>query len=429
MNSVVYQNARIVDPSRNKDEIGTLIVEDGIIKAAGKDALNQGNPEGADVIDAQGKAILPGLVDARVYVGEPGNEYRETIASASQSAAAGGVTSFVMMPDTHPVIDDVALVEFVKRTAHENAKVNVYPSAAITKGLNGQEMTEFGLLKESGAIAFTEGRKTLENSSVLKRAMTYARDFNALIMHETQDKWLGGSGVMNSGLLASWLGLSGVPKEAEVIPLERDLRLANLTHCRYHAAQISTAMSADAVRVAKDRGGNISAGVSINHLALNENDIGEYRTFFRLSPPLRSEEDRVALVEAVRNGVVDIIVSSHDPQDADTKRLPFEDAASGAVGLETLLAAALRLYHNDSLSLLRIVELLSTNPAKLLGLEAGTLKPGHKADFILVDLEEPWLLSLDMLHSRSKNTPYENSRFEGRVLKTYVNGRVVYKSE
>lgn len=429
MNSVVYQNARIVDPSRNKDEIGTLIVEDGIIKAAGKDAINQGSPEGAAVIDAQGKAILPGLVDARVYVGEPGNEYRETIASASQSAAAGGVTSFVMMPDTHPVIDDVALVEFVKRTAHENAKVNVYPSAAITKGLNGLEMTEFGLLKESGAIAFTEGRKTLENSSVLKRAMTYARDFNALIMHETQDKWLGGSGVMNSGLLASWLGLSGVPKEAEVIPLERDLRLANLTHCRYHATQISTAMSADAVRVAKDRGGNISAGVSINHLALNENDIGEYRTFFRLSPPLRSEDDRVALVEAVRNGIVDIIVSSHDPQDADTKRLPFEDAASGAVGLETLLAAALRLYHNDSLSLLRIVELLSTNPAKLLGLEAGSLKPGHKADFILVDLEEPWLLSLDMLHSRSKNTPYENSRFEGRVLKTYVNGRLVYKSE
>lgn len=429
MNSVVYQNARIVDPSRNKDEIGTLIVENGIIKAAGKDAINQGSPEGAAVIDAHGKAILPGLVDARVYVGEPGNEYRETIASASQSAAAGGVTSFVMMPDTHPVIDDVALVEFVKRTAHENAKVNVYPSAAITKGLNGQEMTEFGLLKESGAIAFTEGRKTLENSSVLKRAMTYARDFNALIMHETQDKWLGGSGVMNSGLLASWLGLSGAPKEAEVIPLERDLRLANLTHCRYHAAQISTGMSADAVRVAKDRGGNISAGVSINHLALNENDIGEYRTFFRLSPPLRSEEDRVAMVEAVRNGIVDIIVSSHDPQDADTKRLPFEDAASGAVGLETLLAAALRLYHNDSLSLLRIVELLSTNPAKLLGLEAGSLKPGNKADFILVDLEEPWLLSLDMLHSRSKNTPYENSRFEGRVLKTYVNGRLVYKSE
>lgn len=429
MKPVVYENARIIDPSCDKDEIGTLIVENGLIKAAGQEANNQGFPDGAEIYNAQGKAILPGLVDTRVYVGEPGNEYRETIASASQSAAAGGVTSFVMMPDTHPVIDDVALVEFVKREARENAIVNVYPSAAITKGLNGQEMTEFGLLKQSGAIAFTDGRKTIENSSVLKRAMTYAHDFDALLMHETQDRYLTGSGVMNAGLLASWLGLSGIPKEAEIIPLERDLRLANLTKCRYHAAQISTGMSAEAIKIAKQRGGQISAGVSINHLTLNENDIGEYRTFFRLSPPLRSEDDRMALVDAVRDGTIDIIVSNHDPQDTDTKRLPFEDAEAGAVGMETLLAAALRLYHDDSLKLSRIVELLSTKPAKLLGLDAGTLSKNKKADFIVVDLEEPWVLSLDMLHSRSKNTPFENARFEGRVLKTYVNGQMVYQQE
>lgn len=429
MKPVVYENARIIDPSCDKDEIGTLIVENGLIKAAGQEANNQGFPDGAEIYNAQGKAILPGLVDTRVYVGEPGNEYRETIASASQSAAAGGVTSFVMMPDTHPVIDDVALVEFVKREARENAIVNVYPSAAITKGLNGQEMTEFGLLKQSGAIAFTDGRKTIENSSVLKRAMTYAHDFDALLMHETQDRYLTGSGVMNAGLLASWLGLSGIPKEAEIIPLERDLRLANLTKCRYHAAQISTGMSAEAIKIAKQRGGQISAGVSINHLTLNENDIGEYRTFFRLSPPLRSEDDRMALVDAVRDGTIDIIVSNHDPQDTDTKRLPFEDAEAGAVGMETLLAAALRLYHDGSLKLSRIVELLSTKPAKLLGLDAGTLSKNKKADFIVVDLEEPWVLSLDMLHSRSKNTPFENARFEGRVLKTYVNGQMVYQQE
>ena len=424
---LAYKNARIVDPSCDKDELGTLIIADGIIKACGKNAQNQGIPDGAEVIDAHGKAILPGLVDARVYVGEPGNEHRETIRSASHSAAAGGVTSFVMMPDTHPVIDDVALVEFVKQTARENASVHVYPSAAITKQLEGQEMTEFGLLKESGAIAFTDGHKTIENSLVLRRAMTYAHDFDALIIHETQDKWLTGNGVMNEGLLSSWLGLAGIPKEAEVIPLERDLRLAALTRCRYHAAELSTGMSAEAIRYAKQNLTNVTAGVSINNLTLNENDIGEYRTFFRLSPPLRSEDDRHAMIEAVRDGTIDIIVSSHDPQGADTKRLPFEDAEAGAVGMETLLAAALRLYHDHSLSLDKIAALLSTNPAKILGIDAGTLQVGKAADFIFVDLDEPWVLTLDMLHSRSKNTPFENARFQGHVLKTYVAGKLVYE--
>lgn len=424
---VVYKNARIVDPSCNKDEIGTLIVVDGRIKAAGHEAQNQGIPEGADVFDATGKALLPGLVDGRVFVGEPGNEHRETIYSASRSAAAGGVTSFVMMPDTHPVIDDAALVEFVKQTARDSACVNVYPSAAITKQLEGQEMTEFGLLKESGAIAFTDGHKTIENSLVLRRAMTYAHDFDALIIHETQDKWLTGTGVMNEGLLSSWLGLAGIPKEAEVIPLERDLRLAALTRCRYHAAELSTGMSADAIRRAKQNLTNVTAGVSINNLTLNENDIGEYRTFFRLSPPLRSEDDRHAMIEAVSEGTIDMIVSSHDPQGADTKRLPFEDAEAGAVGMETLLAAALRLYHDQSLTLMKIAALLSTNPAKILQIDAGTLQAGQKADFIVVDLDEPWVLTLDVLHSRSKNTPFENARFQGRVIKTYVNGELVYQ--
>ena len=424
---VVYKNVRIVDPSCNKDEIGTLIVVDGRIIAAGHKAQNQGTPEGAEIFDAAGKAILPGLVDGRVFVGEPGNEHRETIYSASRSAAAGGVTSFVMMPDTHPVIDDAALVEFVKQTARDNACVNIYPSAAITKQLEGQEMTEFGLLKESGAIAFTDGHKTIENSLVLKRAMTYAHDFDALIIHETQDKWLTGSGVMNEGLLASWLGLQGIPKEAEVIPLERDLRLAALTGCRYHAAELSTGMSADAIRQAKQKLTNVTAGVSINNLTLNENDIGEYRTFFRLSPPLRSEDDRHAMIEAVSDGTIDMIVSSHDPQGADTKRLPFEDAEAGAVGMETLLAATLRLYHDQSLTLMKIAALLSTNPAKILRINAGSLQAGQKADFIVVDLDDPWVLTLDMLHSRSKNTPFENARFQGRVIKTYVTGELVYQ--
>lgn len=424
---IVFQKARIIDPSRAIDEVGTVIVENGQIIAAGKEALNQGVPEGAEVINAQNKAILPGLVDARVFVGEPGNENRETIASASQAAAAGGITSFLMMPDTHPVIDNVALVQFIKRTAGEVSLVNIYPVAAITQGFNGQEITEFGLLKEAGAVAFSEGKKTLQNSSVMRRAMTYARDFDVPLIHETQDKDLTGQGVMNEGLLASWLGLSGIPREAEVIPLERDLRLAALTQTRYHAAQISTALSADALRLSKQRSEKISAGVSINHLSLNENDIGQYQTSFRLMPPLRTEEDRIALIEAIKDGTIDIIVSSHDPQGIETKHLPFNDAAAGAVGMETLLSATLRLYHDESLSLLRITELLSTTPAKLFGLNAGTLKKGAYADLIVVDLEEPWVVSTEKFYSRSKNTPFENARFQGRILQTFVKGKSVFK--
>ncbi|MBB5073080.1 dihydroorotase [Bartonella callosciuri] len=424
---IVFQNARIIDPSRTMDEIGIVIIENGRITVAGNEALNQGIPEGAEIINAQNKAILPGLVDARVFVGEPGNECCETIASASQSAAAGGITSFLIMPDTNPVIDNVALVKFIVRTAQEMSSVNIYPVAAITQGFNGQEITELGLLKDAGVVAFSEGKKTLQSSSVMRRAMTYARDFDIPLIHETQDKDLTGKGVMNEGLRASWLGLSGIPREAEVIPLERDLRLAALTQTRYHAAQISTALSVDALRLGKQRHSKISAGVSINHLSLNENDIGEYHTFFRFMPPLRAEEDRVAMVEAIKDGTVDIIVSSHDPQSIDTKHLPFNDAAAGAIGMETLLSAALRLYHNETISLLRLTELLSTAPAKLFGLNAGTLKKGAPADLILVDLEEPWIVSKEKLYSRSKNTPFEKARFEGRVVQTFVKGQSIFK--
>ncbi|WP_343314280.1 dihydroorotase [Brucella sp. BE17] len=429
MSAILFENARIVDPSRGLDEIGSLLIDNGKIVAAGAAARNQGAPDGAEIIDLDGKTVLPGLVDARVFVGEPGAEHRETIASASRAAAAGGVTSIIMMPDTDPVIDDVALVEFVKRTARDTAIINVHPAAAITKGLNGKEMTEFGLLRRAGAVAFTDGRHTIANAQVMRRALTYARDFDAVIACETCDPHLGVDGVMNEGLFASWLGLSGTPREAEVIPLERDLRLAALTQSRYHAAQLSCAMSADAMRRAKDQGHKVTAGVSINHLSLNENDIGEFRTFFRLSPPLRAEEDRLAMVEAVKNGIIDIVVSAHDPQDVDTKRLPFSDAEAGAIGLETLLAAALRLHHNDSIPLLKLTEVLSTAPARIFGLEAGTLKPGANADIAIVDLDEPWVVQEDKLHSRSKNSCFESARFQGRVVRTIVAGKTVYEAE
>lgn len=426
---LVLKNLRIVDPSRNLDEIGTIIVgSDGRILAADAKAQNQGAPDSAFVKDCAGLTAVPGLVDARVFVGEPGSEHRETFESASRAAVVGGVTTFIAMPDTDPVIDDIALVEFVKKTARDKALVNVHPAAALTKGLAGEEMTEFGLLREAGAVCFTNGRRAIHDTLVLRRAMTYAREFGAVIALETRDRYLGANGVMNEGLLASWLGLAGIPREAEIIPLERDLRIAGLTKAAYHAAQISVPESAGAIRTARDRGANVTCGISVNNLALNENDIGEYRTFFKLSPPLRGEDDRVAMAEALADGTIDIIVSSHDPQDVDTKRLPFADAADGAIGLETLAAAALRLHHSGQVPLMRLIDAMSTRPAAIFGLDAGTLKPGAKADIAVIDLDEPWVLYEEAIVSRSKNTPFENARFTGRVVQTYVAGKLVHSA-
>lgn len=424
---LVLKNVRIVDPSRTLDEVGTIIVgHDGLIVASGADAQNQGAPEGAEIRDAQGLTAVPGLVDARVFVGEPGAEHRETIASASRAAAAGGITSFIMMPETDPVIDDIALVEFVKKTARDTADVNVYPAAALTKGMTSAEMTEMGLLQQAGAVAFTNGRYGLNDTQVLRRAMTYAREFDAVIALETREKYLAANGVMNEGLLASWLGLAGVPKETEIIPLERDLRIAALTRAKYHASQISVPESVEAIQVARKRGAKVTCGISINHLSLNENDIGEYRTFFKLYPPLRSEDDRMAMVDALAKGQIDIIVSSHDPQDVDTKRLPFGEAADGAIGLETMLSAALRLHHAGQVPLMRLIDAMSTRPAEIFGLPGGTLKPGAPGDIALIDLDEPWLVSRDSLLARSKNTPFEDARFSGRAVATYVAGQCVH---
>ncbi len=427
MTPTLFTNARVVDPVRGLDEMGAVLVAEGRIVAAGASVRNQGAPGGAAVVDCKGAAILPGLVDTRVFIGEPGGEHRETIASASVAAAAGGVTSMVMMPDTDPVIDNVALVEFVQRTARDTAQVRVYPSASVTRGFHGTEMTEFGLLREAGAVAFTEGRHTIRSALVMRRALSYARDFGAVIAHEVQDRDLGG-GVMNEGLYASWLGLPGIPREAEAIPLERDLMLARLTGGAYHAAKISCAMSAAAVARAKADGASVTAGVAIHNLALNENDVGEYRTFFRLSPPLRAEDDRLAMIEALRDGTIDLVSSSHDPQDVDTKRLPFADAAAGAVGLETLLAVTLRLHHNGDLPLLRIAEVLSRNPARVFGLPGGGLAPGMAADLIVVDVDAPWVVREDAILSRSKNSCFEGARLQGKVLQTMVAGRTVHRA-
>jgi len=420
-----YINARLIDPANGLDEKGGVLIEDGRIVAIGKDvnARNAGNAE--TITDCTGLTLFPGLVDMCVYTGEPGTEYRETLASASRAAAAGGVTTMIVMPGTDPVIDDAAIVDFILRRARDTASVRVAPMAAITKSIKGKAMTEIGLLQEAGAVAVTDGLKGVENAAILRRAMSYANTFGMLLVQHVEEASLAG-GVMNEGENATRLGLPGIPAQAETIMLERDLRLVELTGARYHASQISCSASLDVIRHAKDKGLPVSCGVSINHLTLNENDIGAYRTFFKLSPPLRSEEDRAALVAGVADGTIDIIVSCHNPQSDDTKRLPFAEAAFGAIGIETMFAAAMSLVHNGEISLSRLIEVLSATPARLLGLEAGTLSPGRPADFVIADPEKPWLVEDEILHSRSKNSPFEHRSLEGRVLQTIVAGRQVF---
>jgi len=424
-NRRAYVNARFIDPSQNIDDVGGVIIEDGWILAAGRNVTAQSAGAGTAIVDCRGLVLMPGLVDMRVFTGEPGTEYRETLATASEAAAAGGVTTMIVMPNTNPVIDDAAIVDFILRRARDTAIVRVAPMAALTKGLGGEVMTEFGALKEAGAVAVTDGNRAVANARVFRRALSYANDFDMLVVQHVEEPTLA-SGVMNASETASRLGLPGIPAAAEVIMLERDLRLVELTGARYHAAQISCRTSLEVIRTAKQRGLPVTCGVSVHHLTLNELDIGAYRTFFKLSPPLRTEEDRRALVEGVADGSIDVIVSSHDPQSADTKRLPFAEAEFGAIGLETMLSAALSLHHNADVPLARLIEAMSVAPAKILGLECGRLSPGAPADFALVDLQKSWKVEDAVLRSRSKNSPFEHRTLEGAVVETVVAGRTVF---
>jgi dihydroorotase len=418
-------NARLLDPATGLDQRGGVLIENGVIADLGPQ-IKAGSVGDADTIDCGGNVLAPGLIDMMVSTGEPGHEHRETLATASQAAAAGGVTTIVCTPNTDPVIDDVALVDFVLRRARDTAIVNVHPMAAMTKGLLGEEMAEIGLLSEAGAIAFNNGQTSLINTKVMRNVLAYAKDFGALIVHHVEDPFLSRDAVMNQSEVSTRLGLRGNPAAAEAIILDRDIRLVELTNGRYHAAQISCRASLDLIRAAKARGVPVSCGVSINHLSLNENDIGSYRTFFKMRPPLRSEDDRRAMVEGVASGDIDVIVSAHDPQDADVKRRPFAEAADGAIGLETLLGASLRLYHNKDVDLATLLRALTSNPARLLGLASGRLAKGAPADLVLIDLDTPWTVEADQLRSKSKNTPFDEAQFQGRALQTFVAGRPVY---
>jgi dihydroorotase len=424
---ILLTNARIIDPSRDLDFAGDLLIADGVIREAKRGIGAAGVPEGTEIFDCRGKVVAPGLVDMRAFVGEPGAEHRETLASASQAAAAGGVATIICQPDTNPAIDEPSTVDFVLRRARDTAIVHVHPMAALTKGLQGREMTEIGLLKAAGAVAFTDGARSVTNAQVMRRTLTYASDFDALVVHHTEDPDLVGEGVMNEGEFAARLGLLGVPKVAETIMLERDVRLVALSQARYHAASISCQESLDVLRSAKEQGLAVTASASINHLTLNEVDVGSYRTFCKLSPPLRAEEDRAALVSAIASGLVDVVMSDHDPQDVETKRRPFAEAVPGAIGIETMLTAGLRLVHNGEVELLQLLRAMSTRPAELLGIPGGSLRPGSAADVIVVDIDVPWVLDRADLKSKCKNTPFDEARLQGRVVRTIVAGRTVFE--
>jgi dihydroorotase len=424
---ILLAGGRIVDPSRDLDFPGDLLIADGTVREAKRGIGAAGVPEGTEIVDCRGRIVAPGLIDMRAFVGEPGAEHRETLATATRAAAAGGVTTLICQPDTKPAIDSPATVDFVLRRARDTGIVQVHPMAALTKGLAGAEMTEIGLLKAAGAVAFTDGNKSVVNAQVMRRALTYGRDFDALIVHHTEDPDLVGDGVMNDGEFAARLGLLGVPKASETIMLERDLRLVALTGGRYHAAAITCAESLEVLRRAKDAGLAVSASASINHLTLNEIDIGSYRTFFKVKPPLRAEEDRRACVEAVASGLIDVVMSDHNPQDVETKRRPFAEAAAGAVGMESMLAASLRLVHSGDIELLTLLKAMSSRPAELLGLPGGRLSPGSPADVIVIDPDDAWVLDPRDLKSKCKNTPFDEARLQGRVVRTIVAGRTVYE--
>ena len=428
MKEIYLINARIIDPKNNIDEIGGLIIDsNGTIKAAGKKVANGNLPSSINKIDLKKQVLIPGIVDMRVFVGEPGYEYKENFRTLSNAALSGGVTSVVSMPNTNPVIDNVSMVDFLKRRGRDKSKINIFPAASLTKNTEGKQMTEFGLLKRKGIVAFTDGIKTVQNPEVMSRIMNFASQSESLIMQHAEDNVLSNGGLINDGEISTRLGLKGIPFLAEKIIVERDLSFLEEYFCRYHISQISSKKTVSVIKKAKKEGKIFSTGVSINNLSLNENDIGDFKTFLKLSPPLRTESDRQALVESVNDGTIDVIVSDHKPEDEESKRLTFAQAATGASGVETLLPLALELFHNKSIKLNKLIAALTCNPAKILDINKGTLNKGADADLCIFDINKPWVVNKENIKSKSKNTPIEDRKLQGLVLKTFVKGELVYE--
>jgi dihydroorotase len=427
---IAYTNARLLDPATGLDATGALLTDGEFIIDVGPGLFQGGVPSAIEQVDCKGACLAPGLVDMRVQLREPGEEHKETLRTGGAAAVAGGVTSMVCLPNTDPVIDDVAAVEFVARRARLIGLAKVYPYAAATRGLAGTDLAEIGMLKEAGALAFTDGVQAIGSALTMRRVLAYAATFDALVVQHPEEPSLAKGGMMNEGEMATRLGLAGIPAVAEAIILDRDIRLVELTGARYHAAHVSTAAGAAIIRSAKARELPVTADTAPPYFALNELAVGDWRTFAKLSPPLRAEYDRRAIVAAIADGTIDVIASDHAPQDQDSKRQPFAQAAFGGVGLETLLAVTLELYHNRHLTLLDAIGRLTWAPAQLLGLAAGRLKAGASADLVLFDPDRAWKIDPEaQFHSKSKNSPFDGRPVQGKVLRTVVDGRCVYLAD
>ena len=422
--TLLLTNARLIDPAAETDVLGSLVIENGRISQIILDG--ESLPKGADVIDCAGKCLAPGIIDIGVKVCEPGERHKESFRTAGEAAAAGGVTTMVVRPDTEPAVDSPETLQFAARRAADVCKVNVLPMAALTKDRAGKEMAEIGFLMDAGAVAFTDCDFVNRNNKIFGRCLSYAKMMGAVVIGHAQEPVMSDGACATSGPFASKLGLPAVSVMAERIQLERDMALVEMTGVTYHVDQLSAAVSLPVLERAKAAGLPVTAGVSIHHLTLNELDIDGYRTFFKVKPPLRPEDDRVAMADAVATGLIDIISSMHTPQDEESKRLPFEEAASGAVGLETLLPAAMSLVHAGFMDLATLWKALSYNPAQLLGLDAGRLTAGAPADLVLFDPDKPFVMDRFKLKSRCKNTPFDERRMEGAVLRTFVGGEEIY---
>ncbi|CAA7612719.1 dihydroorotase [Magnetospirillum sp. SS-4] len=423
---VAYVNARLLDPASGLDSRGALLTNGEIVADVGPGLFQGGVPAGMEVVDCHGLCLAPGLVDMRVQLREPGEEHKETLKSAGEAAVAGGVTSMVCLPNTNPVIDEVATVEFVARRARKIGLAKVYPYAAASKQLEGKELSEMGMLAEAGALGFTDGVKAIRSAQLMRRALSYAATFGLMIVQHPEEPSLAENGMMNEGELATRMGLSGIPAAAEAIMLERDMRLVALTGGRYHAAHVSTAEGIEIIRKAKAAGLPVSCDTAPPYFALNEMSVGDYRTFAKLSPPLRAETDRQAVVAGLKDGTIDAVASDHAPQDQDSKRVPFAAAEFGGVGLETLLAITLELAHNGHIGLLDALRLVTCAPAGILGLPAGRLRVGASADLVLFDPDRAWKVDAKKFRAKSKNSPFDDRPVQGLVMRTVIDGRTVY---
>lgn len=424
--SILIKGGRIIDPSRNLDKVGNILIEKGTIKSYPEDIKKLEKDSAVKVIDAGGKIVAPGLVDLHVHLREPGYEHKETIRTGCESAAAGGFTSIVCMPNTNPINDNASVTEYIMLKARTEGLVNVYPLGAITKGENGETLAQIGEMYEAGCVGVTDDGMPVMNSKVMRHAMEYVKAFGIPVISHCEDLNLSGNGVMNEGDTSTLLGLSGIPSASEDVMVSRDITLAELTGTHLHICHVSTVGSVRLIRAAKERGVRVTAEAAPHHFTLTDKAVAEYDTNAKMKPPLRSEIDRDAVREGLRDGTIDVIATDHAPHSEDEKMVEFDQAPFGIVGLETALPLSLKLVEDGVLTLNGMIAKLTHLPSAVINIRKGALNPGDQADIVIFDPERKVKIDRERFRSKSKNTPFNGWDLKGVVLYTIVNGNIVY---